>query len=59
MARYFARYTIAGEQLDSKFFEAKDRSEARRIAIQFCPSDKMTVECFELDKNENIKRRVI
>ena len=59
MAQYFARYTIAGEQFDSKFFEAKDRSEARRIAIQFCPSDKMTVECFELDKNENIKRRVI
>lgn len=59
MARYFARYTIAGEQLDSKWFEAKDRSEARRVAIQSCPSDKMTVECFELDKNENIKGRII
>lgn len=57
--QYFARYTIAGEQLDSKWFEAKDRSEARRVAIQSCPSDKMTVECFELDKNENIKGRVI
>ena len=59
MARYFARYTIASEQLDSKFFEAKDRSEARRIAMQGCPSQKMTVECFELDENENIKGRVI
>lgn len=59
MARYFARYTIAGEQLDSKWFEAKDRSEARRIAIQSCPSEKMTVECFELDENEKIKGRII
>lgn len=59
MAQYFARYTVASEQLDSKFFEAKDRSEARRIAIQSCPSQKMTVECFELDENENIKGRVI
>lgn len=59
MARYFARYTIASEQLDSKFFEAKDRSEARRIATQGCPSQKMTVECFELDENENIKGRVM
>lgn len=59
MAQYYAKYTIAGEQLDSKFFEAKDRSEARRIAIQSCPNDKMTVECFELDKNENITGRII
>lgn len=59
MARYFARYTIAGEQLDSKWFEAKDRSEARRIATQSCPSEKMTVECFELDENEKIKGRVM
>ena len=59
MARYFARYTMAGEQLDSKWFEAKDRSEARRIAIQSCPSQKMTVECFELDENENIKGRIM
>lgn len=59
MTQYLAIFTMSGEPLDKKLFQAKDRSEARRIAIQSCPDQKLTVECFELDENKNIKGRIM
>ena len=59
MKNYIAIYSLGGEPFQKKHFKAIDRSEARRIALQGCPSDKMQVECFELDENENIKGRVM
>lgn len=59
MKTYVAIYSLVGEPFQTKVFKAIDRSEARRIALQGCPSAKMQVECFELDENENIKGRII
>ncbi len=42
-----------------KHFEAKDRSEAKRIALQGCPSEEHQIILWELDEQGNLKGRVM
>ena len=53
MAKYAVEYRVI------KHFEAKDRSEAKRKAIQDCPSDKHQIILWELDENSYLERRVM
>ena len=39
--------------------EAKDRSEARRIALQICPNENYDVAVWELDEADYKKGRVM
>ena len=60
MRDYVARYMLNGERFQQKRFKAKDRSEARRIALQWCPSPLLEVECYEVDVEKYaLKERVM
>jgi hypothetical protein len=57
---YLARYVLNDEVFQRKQFSATDRSEARRIAIQSCPSQLLEVECYEVDtENQQLKGRIM
>ena len=49
--KYEIAYTIQ--------IEAKDRSEARRMALQGCPSEDYEVAVWELDEADYKKGRII
>lgn len=53
MAKYVVEYQVI------KHFEATDRSEARRKAIQDCPSDKHQIILWELDEDGALKGRLM
>lgn len=60
MKDYLARYVLNGECFQRKQFKAKDRSEARRIALQNSPSSLLEVECFEVDiEKYELKGRIM
>lgn len=53
MARYAVEYQVI------KHFEATDRSEARRKAIQDCPSEEHQIILWELDEDGCLSGRVM
>ena len=53
MAKYAVEYQVI------KHFEAIDRSEAKRKAIQNCPSEEHQIILWELDEDRYLKGRVM
>jgi hypothetical protein len=53
MTKYAVEYQVI------KHFEATDRSEARRKALQDCPSEKHQIILWELNEDGTIKGRVM
>ena len=53
MAKYVVLYTLAEE------IEAKDNSEAKRIALQGCPDENCDVSMWLLDEAGYRKGRII
>lgn len=57
---YLATYSIGEEIFQRKQFSAKDRREARRKALDYCPAPFLEVQCFEIDEEKKtIKGRLM